>query len=579
MGYATLVRVAWKKSRLGQQKEKTEDKPQAGFGAKSIGVIGSLCLVTNNIIGPGLFQLPGLFQQAGWMPCMICITIAALWTSQSALYISKCMQGFPGGPRLEVNALAFHLLPRWAYYLTVATLCCVLFAQNVANVLMCSQVMDETLLAIFGKACAFDYAQGLGVCVSADTDNVVTDSLFGNEFVVSVGYAIVLVVCIPLGILNLEDNISIQVGGMLLTLVCVIVWVFNFISIGLTPAFVPAFGSGVLNYAPLISTVLFNYGFVATIPSWINEKSPKVNTALTIWWSNALATAQYLLIAIFGALAIQVPGASSTDILSVINEGNVPGVWAASQICTFIFPIANILTSIPIFSIIIRYNLLQLHGVKVPVWVANLLAVVMPWVVVLPFYPGDTLDLVITWSSALLFCLLNLILPLAMYIRMEGMRDRDERIGDESLYPKAEDGTPLASDGTPVVLDGSVPVKPLFRLADAINPSTGTPTFATKGGSRLLLTADALGGINGNEVDEGEESPFIGPDGELLTMEEQAQLRRDVTYDDGVRIYPACCRCGERARPSERTYATVLFWTALVVAVATFGMQVLQTLS
>ena len=38
---------------------------------------------------------------------------------------------------------------------------------------------------------------------------------------------------------------------------------------------------------------------------------------------------------------------------------NVPGVWAASQICTFIFPIANILTSIPVFSIIIRYNLLE----------------------------------------------------------------------------------------------------------------------------------------------------------------------------------------------------------------------------
>ena len=83
---------------------------------------------------------------------------------------------------------------------------------------------------------------------------------------------------------------------------------------------------------------------------------------------------------------------------------------------TFIFPIANILTSIPVFSIIIRYNLLQLQGLRVPVWVANLLAVVLPWIVVLPFFPGDSLDDVVNWSSALLFTLLNLIFPAAFFV-------------------------------------------------------------------------------------------------------------------------------------------------------------------
>jgi hypothetical protein len=69
--------------------------------------------------------------------------------------------------------------------------------------------------------------------------------------------------------------------------------------------------------------------------------------------------------------------------------------------------IANILTSIHVFSIIIRYNILQIQGVKVPVWLANLFAVVAPWVVALPFFPGNLMGSIITWSSAILFVLVR----------------------------------------------------------------------------------------------------------------------------------------------------------------------------
>jgi hypothetical protein len=67
--------------------------------------------------------------------------------------------------------------------------------------------------------------------------------------------------------------------------------------------------------------------------------------------------------------------------------------------CRFVFPIANIMTSIPVFSIIIRYNLLQLHGVHVPVWVANLFAVVLPWICSLFFFPANLLTQLINWAS------------------------------------------------------------------------------------------------------------------------------------------------------------------------------------
>ena len=170
-----------------------------------------------------------------------------------------------------------------------------------------------------------------------------------------------------------------------------------------------------------------------------------------------LATTQLLILAIFGGLSIYIDDAS-ISITTIMNRSNHPaGIWHLSQIMTFIFPVANILTSIPVFwcvqprcvcravcvvrplspltpppftptpsSIIIRYNLLQFHGFKIPVWIANLFAVVSPWLVALPFFPGNSLSLVINWSSALLFVLMNMILPIWMYLKQENRRVKGE---------------------------------------------------------------------------------------------------------------------------------------------------------
>ena len=119
------------------------------------------------------------------------------------------------------------------------------------------------------------------------------------------------------------------------------------------------------------------------------------------------------------------------------------GLWEVSKWMTYIFPIANILTSIPVFSIIIRYNLLQLKGVHVPVILANLIAVVLPWVVVLPFFPGNALDNLVNWSSAILFTLLNMIFPIAFFISSV----RQAQAGLPAHVIDEEEDTALLSGG------------------------------------------------------------------------------------------------------------------------------------
>jgi len=535
--------------------------------------------VCNNIIGPGMFSLPQLFQQTGWLPSLLLLLAVAVWTNQAALYMARTMAAFAGNAnfkrRMEYSTMVKYLLPRWAYLLAIVTLCASFFSQNLANILLTSQVMDETLIDIFGSSCAIQLYPALKpVCVFKSQLGSFTDSPFGDAYVVSVGYALVLAVCIPLGYLNLDDNIGIQVGGMVLTLVCVGVWLADFLSRGVVGANMPATVPGLAwsGYVPLLSTVLFNYGFVATIPSWLNEKHPSVGVTSIISYANAGATAQFLLVAIPAALAFaDLPGCNMLSVINGCHRADAPRFefWQASRVMTYIFPLANILTSIPVFSIIIRYNLLQLRvpaacccgrGARdarhpgettVPVAVANAIAVVAPWLAALPFYVGNQLNTLINWSSALLFVLINMVLPLACYLAM--------RAREAAGLPKIEVEEQDACEGHGG--DGGGAEEPLL-----LSEASSDDLLARYGG------AEAGGGGSYGQL---KASLNRAAGEELRARSEEGGAEEG---EEGERISPlptSRCLCPNEwaLKAVERGYARALLALAALLAVATLALQ------
>ena len=593
-----------------------------GFGGQDIGWIGSLCLVTNNVvrcaggrnspprhpracspphhahptktrhrgaqIGPGMFALSALFQQAGWIPSIALMVFIAVWTSQSALYMAQTMAGFAGNAgfnkRMEMGNTMFHLLPRWAYYLSMATLCIVFFSQNLANIVLTSQVMDYTLLSAMGRTCGFDYTRGVAYCVTpADSD--VTDSPFGSAYVISLGYVVVVALCIPLGMLNLDDNIGMQVGGMLLTVVCVVVWFFDFSSRGLHWENMPALPSNFSAYPTLLSTVIFNYGFVATIPSWLNEKAHKVRVSTTVWWSVLVASAQFLLVSVPAAMAVAYLPNSCNQLAIINGVCSVPdasGVnqkldfWRISKIMVFIFPIANILTSIPVFSIIIRYNILQIHGVRVPVWLANLFAVVLPWLVALPFFGGDGLNNIINWSSAVFFILLNLILPLWAYLQHASNQAAGRPPIDPGDEPGSSSSAPAAYAALPAFRASP---KSFAEANEALMREASVSLLAhdVKGQDAVLESLygedsgagarrfSSMGAINrgGPEEDRGGSGSSSSSDGS--------------DNGEGIISPMPWCFGAKFSVAVERGYAYALLGISVILAIATLALQVYLT--
>jgi hypothetical protein len=172
-----------------------------------------------------------------------------------------------------------------------------------------------------------------------------------------------------------------------------------------------------------------------------------------------------------------------------------------------------------VFSIILRYNL---AAEGVPLWIANLIAVVSPWLVALFFYAGNLLTPLINWSSAILFTFLNCVLPLSIYVTLK-------RRGQQAVS---------AGGG-----DASAVLAFAIKSLNAAPPPTPLPT--------------AVNGSGGEGEEEGEE-PITEDNTDVVHGNPEVQ-----------EFPPACSR---RVDPAK--LATPLFWLAVALTVACFALQV-----
>jgi hypothetical protein len=227
--------------------------------------------------------------------------------------------------------------------------------------------------------------------------------------------------------------------------------------------------------APVFGTIMFNYAMVVTVPSWCNEKthSTQINKALGI--SIILGTVLFLIIGIFGALTYHI--SNEGDLLSTLDSGN-GGIIVA--ISVFLFPISVVATSIPIYSIIVRYNLLENKICNKPV--ANFIGVILPWLVTIPFYTGQGLLEVMNWSTLISNGLINFIIPFWLYINAITYKMSLDRIEiDEALDEEYKDPDEVYFFGKYKIKGGN-PAPPHFAFGtlfshDSIAPKLISLTF------------------------------------------------------------------------------------------------------
>eukprot|EP00038_Savillea_parva_P026770 m.56106 g.56106 ORF g.56106 m.56106 type:complete len:587 (-) comp7652_c0_seq2:173-1933(-) len=448
------------------------------FGGKTIGMFAGVALLINNITGPGVPGIPNIFAESGWFTPTLCFILIWCMSTVSASMYAEAMRRIPGNEhfrgRLEYTSIVDFYFGRVGYFASQIGLNGALQSLNIISVIQSAQVMDKAIAALFGRSCGLnispfktfidtasdpDVAPHTMVPHSTDAWSCLDlDQLQGNvpnpwgcHVVITAGFVITLGMAIPCGLFNLDDNMIVQVVAFILTLMCWAIWVIAALYADPVDGWSleavnsnPVYGS----QAGVLGNILFNFGFVTTVPSWINEKKPHVSVNKTLWLSTLLCNCVFFVIGIPAAMAfrdilagpatnlckagVNDSSACFGDLMSVYlsnspsaNLNSIFDNHAASlvvQISVYLFPVVAIVSSIPVFSIVIKYNCIE-NGWRPTT--SFLWGVVFPWAVSLPLlYQPGSLPSIINFTSLFFVSFTDFIVPWTLYIMMVRMDGR-----------------------------------------------------------------------------------------------------------------------------------------------------------
>ncbi|KAI9594777.1 hypothetical protein BDF19DRAFT_385938, partial [Syncephalis fuscata] len=364
----------------------------------------------------GLVTIPLLYQNAGWFFPTLAFIIVAILSGVSSSFVCEVLsyQSRRRHPdeQIEFGSLAESFLSkRWRIPLHI-WLFLSLQTVNVASIILSIQSMDRMILTLAGRTCGLSiYPKVQWLCVDMQTmgETVSANASPFNDAYMLFTFGLLIAVGIvgPLGFLRLVDNAIVQILSMGGLIVITVGWMVTFCELGLSAERLPAVTS---NLGQVIGTVLFNYAFITTVPSWINSKKSTVSTKKSIWWSIGISTVLYILLGVLGSMAIDLP--AQGDILSALEAALPNNMFI--RISSYVFPIAVLITSIPVFTIVVRYNLI--HAELVRPAMAGFLSGVLPWIVAIPFQSGDLIMTLMNLASLFFTSAVNFILPFVMYL-------------------------------------------------------------------------------------------------------------------------------------------------------------------
>ncbi len=161
----------------------------------------------------------------------------------------------------------------------------------------------------------------------------------------------------------------------------------------------------------VVGIILFNFAFIVTIPSWYNEKAEGASVIKSLLYSIIFVAILFCVIGILGAMSFLETDLSNDNqsLFTVIDDfgGRI------GKISVYLYPIIQNITSIPVFCIIIRYNLQNSGLTK---YVSNFISILVPWLLSIPLFTGSGFTNLCDFTGIILTSVVNFILPPWLYL-------------------------------------------------------------------------------------------------------------------------------------------------------------------
>eukprot|EP00440_Ansanella_granifera_P072052 gb/GFBE01078191.1/.p1 GENE.gb/GFBE01078191.1/~~gb/GFBE01078191.1/.p1 ORF type:complete len:374 (+),score=76.26 gb/GFBE01078191.1/:1-1122(+) len=283
---------------------------------------------------------------------------------------------------------------------------------NIASIVDTANAFDKLLVLASGGTLAFEAYPKFGFHFRhREWIATLYDGTGDITLAVTSGYLICLVLCVPMGFFNIDDNIIVQIVSFIfLALLMAEFTVQCTYDISrdeppwpVTPAVV---GN---DFTQLLSVWVMSYSYGMLIMPLANEAKPHVKTKRWIWISGLLSCFGYGLIGTL--LATCFPHNKTDNILSRLIDR--PGVLTMTKISAYMFAGTIILPGIPVFCITTRYDLIasELCGPRAALFWGN----IAPWLISWALSSSSMFSLMLTWTSLIAGSLVNFVIPLALY--------------------------------------------------------------------------------------------------------------------------------------------------------------------
>eukprot|EP00978_Attheya_sp_CCMP212_P015577 scaffold40115_cov58-Attheya_sp.AAC.8 len=411
----------------GSEKNADGSVDGSNISTATIGQLGSVAIGVHSLVGPALLSLPAACQRAGLIPTTITLMFAYLLSSLCALHMANIVSMVPGNRNFQKTvefSEPFRIF--WGpkmYAFTQATFFLCAMSQNVSAIVDTSQVIDNFLGHTIGSVALQFFPSNLLIwkqdaCTKQEVADGQCDPFNGDDgpnILLSAGYLVATLIFLPMCLVDLKENSRFQIIGLYVLLINCFIFGIYFMITGMTLDNAPWFGNP-NQWNSMIGIILFNYTLSIAIPTWLRSKSPSVDIASMVHTSSSIATILYLIVGIWGALAI--PNVS-INILEAMTTGayGVPMQISGSFFAFFVIGL-----DIPLFSVFARANLVG-SGVCSR-RTANILVVYIPWLVSWIFYQGEAIYTILAWGGIIFTGIVAYILPLVLALHMVNRNEK-----------------------------------------------------------------------------------------------------------------------------------------------------------
>jgi amino acid permease len=239
------------------------------LGSKQLGTMLSIMFIVNQIYGPGVLAIPLVYQQAGVVSTLIMLAFFFVASCFSSTMLVAAMTAIPGNSkfekRMEFGSVVGHYYgPRWKVAFDIL-LNLTLQAYNIASIVICAQSIDQFVIYVGGHTYALEFWPSFGFHSFSDITVLYSSAVL----TMSLGYIIIMLMCIPMSMLNLDDNVKVvQTASFVFLAVLCVEFCAYFIFRAAEGDWhgLPAFGS---NNTQLVSVFIFSWAFTMFIPSWV----------------------------------------------------------------------------------------------------------------------------------------------------------------------------------------------------------------------------------------------------------------------------------------------------------------------